>query len=150
MTSENLPPDAGGVPGPAVGICLTGSFLEDCLISTGLVWLARRAEEAVTPLATATCPLRRLFLAFCIPATLPEGGAGGCSARGVCVCVTPSWRLRGLQGLSFLSPLQISTGYLSSSCCLLVLRGPQCPLVSLTLLGLRRECPGGKVVRYSK
>lgn len=40
MTSEKLPPDAGGLPGPAVGVCLTGSSPEDRLILTGLVRLA--------------------------------------------------------------------------------------------------------------
>lgn len=34
--------------------------------------------------------------------------------------------------------------------CLLVPHGPLGPLVSLTFLGLRRECPGGRVARHSK
>lgn len=51
MTSEKLRPDASGLPGPAVGICLTGSFPEDCLISIGLCGCQEGAKEAIQPFA---------------------------------------------------------------------------------------------------
>ena len=49
MISEKRPPDAGGVPGPAVGVCLTGSLPEDHLISTGPVGLQRRVRGSCWP-----------------------------------------------------------------------------------------------------
>lgn len=77
MTSEKLPPEAGGMPGPAV--CLTGSFLEVGLILPGLT--REEANEAICSLVQHTYLLQRLFRASPIPAALLVGKGGS----------SPSW-----------------------------------------------------------
>ena len=99
MISEKRPPDAGGVPGPAVGVCLTGSFPEDHLISTGPVGLPRRGKGSCwPPLPTTTCPLQRPSLAFPILATFVGLGGVEAAAQSGSGCGSEGCLLEGCQG----------------------------------------------------
>lgn len=95
-------PDASGLPGLAVGVCLTGSFPEDYLISAGLVvWLPEEAEDAPL-LATCISTLNAHGLppSLQLPPFLPlffQGLKLGCLKN-----LQAAFRRWVFQGLSFL------------------------------------------------